>query len=109
MMQNIPVLPSTSFAIPMQQPDQEQTTCNILAAEPETVSISEDLCSICLGEYVPDDRRRVLHCDHEYHAECVDVWLTLKSTQCPLCKHDLLKDVIPITPATPVHIVEVPF
>ncbi|ORY98280.1 hypothetical protein BCR41DRAFT_364457 [Lobosporangium transversale] len=40
-----------------------------------------------------DDRVRTLSCNHEYHAECIDIWLTSKSTQCPLCKHDLFGDV----------------
>ncbi|KAK5822734.1 hypothetical protein F5H01DRAFT_402806 [Linnemannia elongata] len=105
MMQKTPRLPSSSFAIPI---TPEQVASETLA-EPAAPLISEDLCSICLGEYVPDDRLRVLPCSHEYHAECIDVWLTLKSTHCPLCKHDLLKDVVPSSPTTPMHIVEVPY
>ncbi|KAF9549041.1 hypothetical protein EC957_005033 [Mortierella hygrophila] len=105
MTQKSPVLLSTSFAIPI---IPEQASCETLP-EPTIPSISEDICSICLGEYVTDDQLRVLPCSHEYHTECIDVWLTLKSTHCPLCKHDLLKDVAPITPTTPMHIVEVPY
>ncbi|KAG0345443.1 hypothetical protein BG004_003706 [Podila humilis] len=32
---------------------------------------SEELCSICLGEYEANDRLRILSCGHEYHAECI--------------------------------------
>lgn len=64
----------------------------------ETKECSEELCSICLGEYEADDRIRILSCGHEYHAECVDIWLTHKSTRCPLCKHDLLDDIQPPSP-----------
>ncbi|KAK3833496.1 MAG: hypothetical protein JOS17DRAFT_81157 [Linnemannia elongata] len=57
-------------------------------------SVAEDVCcSICLCEYVAGDRVRILPCTHEYHAECIDIWLTNKSTQCPLCKCDLLDDL----------------
>ncbi|KAK3841366.1 MAG: hypothetical protein J3R72DRAFT_510264 [Linnemannia gamsii] len=54
-------------------------------------TLEEVCCSICLCEYVAGDRVRVLPCTHEYHAEYV--WLTNKSTQCPLCKRDLLDDL----------------
>ncbi|KAK3809558.1 MAG: hypothetical protein J3Q66DRAFT_72399 [Benniella sp.] len=64
-----------------------------LAADPALVE--ECRCSICLTEYLDKDRVRILACRHEYHAECIDIWLTSKSTQCPLCKHDLLQDIVP--------------
>lgn len=72
MMQKTPRLPSSSFAIPI---TPEQVASETLA-EPAAPLISEDLCSICLGEYVPDDRLRVLPCSHEYHAECIGKSLT---------------------------------
>ncbi|KAJ2841337.1 hypothetical protein J3B02_005926 [Coemansia erecta] len=31
---------------------------------------------------------RILPCGHNYHIECIDPWLTSKSSLCPLCKYD---------------------
>uniref|UniRef100_A0A1D1Z3W3 Zinc/RING finger protein 3 n=1 Tax=Anthurium amnicola TaxID=1678845 RepID=A0A1D1Z3W3_9ARAE len=50
-------------------------------------TISE-VCSICLEELVDGETLRELPCSHLYHTECVDKWLTTKSSQCPLCKQD---------------------
>ncbi|CAB5367869.1 unnamed protein product [Rhizophagus irregularis] len=30
----------------------------------------------------------LLPCKHWYHVECIDPWLTTKSSSCPLCKTD---------------------
>ncbi|KAG0028499.1 hypothetical protein BGZ81_004670 [Podila clonocystis] len=89
-----PTITQPATLIPMPDVASEE----ILETKLETTESSEELCSICLGEYEPDDRIRILPCDHEYHAECVDIWLTHKSTHCPLCKHDLLNDIQPSSP-----------
>jgi hypothetical protein len=41
-------------------------------------------CSICMEEYQVDERIRILPCNHEFHKECIDFWLSEKSTKCPL-------------------------
>ncbi|KAF9333538.1 hypothetical protein BG006_003473 [Podila minutissima] len=84
-----PVIPQPATLIPMPDVASKENADIKL----ETTESSEELCSICLGEYETDDRIRILPCGHEYHTECVDIWLTHKSTHCPLCKHDLLIDI----------------
>ncbi|MCL7050729.1 hypothetical protein MKW94_008496 [Papaver nudicaule] len=43
-------------------------------------------CSICLSEYQPKETLKTLPvCNHCFHADCIDVWLHLKST-CPVCR-----------------------
>ncbi|KAI8976059.1 hypothetical protein BDB01DRAFT_804349 [Pilobolus umbonatus] len=56
--------------------------------------IREDLmCVICLDDFAMGEQIRRLPCGHEYHCECIDPWLTVKSTCCPLCKYDCSMDI----------------
>ncbi|KAI7906265.1 uncharacterized protein BX663DRAFT_499438 [Cokeromyces recurvatus] len=50
--------------------------------------VDESTCVICLDEFAAGDQIRELPCGHEYHCECIDPWLTIKSASCPLCKYD---------------------
>ncbi|XP_022958340.1 receptor homology region, transmembrane domain- and RING domain-containing protein 2-like [Cucurbita moschata] len=45
-------------------------------------------CAICLEDYTPGEKLRILQCHHKFHASCVDSWLTAWRTFCPVCKRD---------------------
>ncbi|KAK4418520.1 putative RING-H2 finger protein ATL21C [Sesamum alatum] len=43
-------------------------------------------CTICLAEYVPNDTIRLMPgCEHCFHVECIDKWLSMNS-KCPVCR-----------------------
>jgi len=63
-----------------------------LSTEAEEVArgleITNDTCAICLDEFAHGEEIRTLPCRHEFHCECIDPWLTRKSSTCPLCKFE---------------------
>lgn len=43
-------------------------------------------CAICLNKYIDGEVCRFLpKCNHTFHRECIDKWLT-KGSDCPLCR-----------------------
>ncbi|KAF1799395.1 hypothetical protein FB192DRAFT_1459873 [Mucor lusitanicus] len=52
-------------------------------------------CVICLEPFENGDTLRRLPCNHEYHRDCVDVWLTKKCGSCPLCLHYIEIPTVP--------------
>lgn len=58
-----------------------------LLADGETEEPSP--CTICLEDFKPGDKLKVLPCGHEYHKECIEPWLLEKSSLCPLCKQNI--------------------
>lgn len=46
-------------------------------------------CAICLSEFVPGERVRVLpRCNHGFHVRCIDRWLASRWS-CPMCRQGL--------------------
>ena len=44
------------------------------------------LCPICLEEVIEsENNKKVLHCNHTFHANCINRWLTTRN-QCPVCR-----------------------
>ncbi len=51
-------------------------------------------CSICLDKFKQSDLCKQFSCsEHIFHKHCLESWLN-KSNYCPLCKHDLMDDII---------------
>ena len=46
-------------------------------------------CSICLEKIL--EEKKILNCNHEFHNECIDLWLKEKK-ECPVCRTPLLQE-----------------
>ncbi|KAH9362834.1 hypothetical protein HPB48_015203 [Haemaphysalis longicornis] len=51
-------------------------------------------CAVCLSSLENGEIVRVLPCNHEFHAACVDRWLRSKRT-CPICRWDATRAAPP--------------
>ncbi|KAJ2616724.1 hypothetical protein H4S08_000660 [Coemansia sp. RSA 1365] len=85
----------------------DATTCNVTNADQKGhknsngeaknpifpgALVESEACTICLGDIVQGERLvRLVPCNHQFHSDCVNRWLTQKSTLCPLCKADMLE------------------
>mmetsp|Transcript_23148 Transcript_23148/g.34832 ORF Transcript_23148/g.34832 Transcript_23148/m.34832 type:complete len:133 (+) Transcript_23148:571-969(+) len=63
-------LPTHSFSSPSKQPESGGKIQS---------------CSICLQPFEDGEEVRTIPCLHQFHADCVDRWLTSSAT-CPVCK-----------------------
>ncbi|CAM1305598.1 Uncharacterised protein g4117 [Pycnogonum litorale] len=41
-------------------------------------------CAVCKELYVCGAQVKILPCDHVFHSDCIDTWLKVSSTNCPL-------------------------
>lgn len=61
------------------------------------------LCPICRVNFQNNDIvRKISHCGHMYHLNCIDNWFN-ENTTCPVCRHNLLtpeNQTIPQTQTT---------
>jgi len=51
-----------------------------------------ETCAVCIDDFKDGDKLRVLPCRHEYHVECIDLWLTTRKKFCPICKRNISGD-----------------
>ena len=45
---------------------------------------TDDICSICIEDYIPGDMKRFLACGHHFHDHCIRTWLSITSNRCPI-------------------------
>ncbi|KAH7840304.1 hypothetical protein Vadar_015383 [Vaccinium darrowii] len=51
-----------------------------------TIGFGESNCVICFDEFVDRGNVRALPCRHIFHPDCIDSWLTSRSTKCLVCR-----------------------
>ncbi|KAK9683917.1 hypothetical protein RND81_10G174900 [Saponaria officinalis] len=70
-------------------PEEVLTKCLQRGIYQQTTDSKKDeddfKCSICQEEYNDGDEVGRLGCDHRYHMDCINQWLSLKNW-CPICK-----------------------
>lgn len=60
--------------------------------------LEDKQCAICLGDYQMNEKlQRLAVCGHSFHFDCIDKWLSNKTT-CPICRTSLLQaaKVVPL-------------
>ena len=45
-------------------------------------------CVICFENFNNNDQIRILNCNHYFHDQCINEWLT-KNPNCPVCRNDV--------------------
>ncbi|AQK73566.1 putative RING finger protein P4H10.07 [Zea mays] len=62
-----------------------------LLAEQQPSPATHAACIVCLDTLeAADEVRRLGNCAHAFHRACIDRWIDLGRTTCPLCRSDLL-------------------
>lgn len=57
----------------------------LIRSEPDNIQIDETECSICKEDYLEDESIKLLECKHNFHKDCINIWLAIHSS-CPVCR-----------------------
>ncbi|KAJ8768610.1 hypothetical protein K2173_023514 [Erythroxylum novogranatense] len=52
---------------------------------------TDDVCTVCLETFQPENMGRRSPCGHVYHAACIFSWLCHRNS-CPLCRYNISGD-----------------
>ncbi|KAK6117699.1 hypothetical protein DH2020_048551 [Rehmannia glutinosa] len=79
--------PTTTTISGLDGPTIESYPKTILGESRRLPKPDDNVCSICLSEYLPKETlRSIPECQHCFHAECIDEWLRLNGS-CPVCRN----------------------
>ncbi|KAI5082913.1 hypothetical protein GOP47_0002656 [Adiantum capillus-veneris] len=65
----------------------------IVPFDEKFLSTSQDTqCTVCLGDYQEGEKiQKLPACNHSFHVQCIDEWLT-KNVTCPICRTSVLSE-----------------
>ncbi len=90
MMESAPPIPE-GYPLQLSSGNIKPTTHSTVPEDPDAclpLPRSEEQCPICLESLRDDDCVREIPCLHCYHHKCIEMWLTTRRGQCPICKRD---------------------
>uniref|UniRef100_A0A915HWT2 RING-type E3 ubiquitin transferase n=1 Tax=Romanomermis culicivorax TaxID=13658 RepID=A0A915HWT2_ROMCU len=71
--------------------EQCTTKCNYKMPAEKPVAGEEEKCPVCLSEFENDEHVRYLPCNHWFHVDCIDRWLSTNK-KCPVCRLHIDRD-----------------
>lgn len=51
-------------------------------------TLQDDICTICQDNIQSNEVRRITHCRHYFHKNCIDTWFE-RNVHCPTCRYDI--------------------
>jgi hypothetical protein len=88
--QNVPVFPTE---------EEINRSSTVYTAD----ALQDDICAICQDDIEENQIvRRLNHCHHSFHSNCIDVWFTT-NVHCPTCRHDIRDISAPAPVPVPVE------
>ena len=51
------------------------------------IQVNENICIICF-EKISFEQKHYLHCGHCFHCDCINKWIGMDKSKCPICKQN---------------------